>query len=75
MKGSVLIVDFEDRDELDEYLNNEPYILESVWERVEVQPMNATSTGEVWIDIGTIAGGNLGMIEECFATVDFSSFA
>ena len=40
MKGSVLIVDFEDRAVLDEYLNNEPYILESVWERVEVQPMN-----------------------------------
>ena len=28
------------RAELDQYLNNEPYILESVWERVEVQPMN-----------------------------------
>ena len=40
VKGSVLIVDFEDRAELDEYLNNEPYILESVWERVEVQMMN-----------------------------------
>lgn len=40
MKGSVLIVDFEDRAELDEYLNSEPYILESVWEKVEVRPMN-----------------------------------
>ena len=40
MKGSVLIVDFEDRSELDQYLNSEPYILESVWERVEVRPMN-----------------------------------
>ena len=40
MKGSVLVVDFKDRAEQDEYLNNEPYILESVWERVEVQPMN-----------------------------------
>ena len=40
MKGSVLVVDFEGRKELDQYLNNEPYILENVWERVEVQPMN-----------------------------------
>ena len=40
MKGSVLVVDFEDREELDAYLNIEPYILESVWERVEVEPMN-----------------------------------
>ena len=40
MKGSVLVVDFEDRNELDEYLKSEPYILESVWEKVEVQPMN-----------------------------------
>ena len=27
-----------------------------------------------WFDIGCIAGGNLGVIEECFATVDFSRF-
>ena len=35
-----LVVDFEDKVELDVYLNSEPYIPESVWERVEVQPMN-----------------------------------
>lgn len=40
MKGSVLVVDFENRAELDTYLNNEPYILEDVWERVEVESMN-----------------------------------
>ena len=40
MKGSVLVVDFDNRAELDKYLNNEPYILESVWERVEVETMN-----------------------------------
>ena len=40
MKGSVLIIDFADREFLDEYLKTEPYILEKVWERVDVEPMN-----------------------------------
>ena len=40
MKGSVLVVDFEDREELNAYLNKEPYILENVWEKVVVEPMN-----------------------------------
>ena len=40
MKGSVLIMDFDDESLLDEYLGSEPYIAEGVWEKVEVQPMN-----------------------------------
>ena len=40
MKGSVLIVDFEDRSALDDYLKNEPYVLEHVWEKIEVEAMN-----------------------------------
>ena len=40
MKGSVLIMEFESRDLLEEYLRTEPYILEHVWEKVEVEPMN-----------------------------------
>ena len=40
MKGSVLIMDFPFREELDDYLKNEPYILEHVWETVEAEPMN-----------------------------------
>ena len=40
MKGSVLVVDFEDRAALDDYLKNEPYVLENVWERVDVEIMN-----------------------------------
>jgi len=39
-KGSALIVDFESRELLDEYLNSEPYIIEHIWEKVEVEPMN-----------------------------------
>lgn len=40
MKGSVLVVDFENREEVDEYLANEPYVLEHVWEKIEVERMN-----------------------------------
>ena len=40
MKGSVLVMDFESRAQLDEYLASEPYIQKKVWESVDVQPMN-----------------------------------
>ena len=40
MKGSVLILDLEDRAALDDYLKNEPYVVEHVWEKVEVETMN-----------------------------------
>ncbi|MBQ3393417.1 MAG: hypothetical protein IJG52_08410 [Lachnospiraceae bacterium] len=40
MKGSVLVVDFADRAELDAYLAAEPYVVEKVWEKVEVEVMN-----------------------------------
>ncbi|MEU8845668.1 YciI family protein [Streptomyces sp. NPDC048564] len=38
MAGGVLIVDFETRDEIDEWLKSEPYIVNKVWDRVEVHP-------------------------------------
>ena len=40
MKGSVLIMEFENRDMLAEYLKTEPYVVEGVWEKVEAEPMN-----------------------------------
>ena len=40
MKGSALIMDFESRKELDDYLANEPYVVEKVWEKIEVEPIN-----------------------------------
>ena len=40
MKGSVLIMDFDSKALLDEYLNSEPYIKEGVWKKVEVEHMN-----------------------------------
>ncbi len=40
MKGSALIMDFESRKELDEYIANEPYVVEKVWEKIVVEPIN-----------------------------------
>ena len=40
MKGSVLIMAFESKALLEEYLASEPYITEKVWEKVKVEPMN-----------------------------------
>lgn len=38
LAGGVLVVDFPSRDQIDEWLAEEPYILEKVWSRVEVHP-------------------------------------
>ena len=40
MKGSVLVLDFEDRSALDDYLKNEPYVVEHVWEKIEIETVN-----------------------------------
>lgn len=40
MKGSALVIDFEDADALKEYLDSEPYIKAGVWQDVEVYPFN-----------------------------------
>lgn len=38
--GSVLIMDFESRDQLDDYLANEPYVKSGVWDEIKVEPIN-----------------------------------
>lgn len=38
--GSVLVMDFASRDQLDEYLANEPYVVEKVWADVRVERLN-----------------------------------
>ena len=43
--GSVLVVDFDSRDRLEEYLASEPYIREKVWQDVTVEPMNVVILG------------------------------
>ena len=40
MKGSALIMEFEDRNELEAYLAKEPYVQEHVWEKIEVERVN-----------------------------------
>ena len=40
MKGSALVMEFENRAALDDYLENEPYVVEGVWQKIEVEPMN-----------------------------------
>lgn len=40
MKGSALIMEFDSRQELDEYIKNEPYVLEGVWEKIDIDTMN-----------------------------------
>ena len=46
MKGSALIMDFGSRSELDAYLAAEPYVLENVWQKIEVEPMNVVIANE-----------------------------
>ena len=45
MKGSVLIMEYETREQLDDYLTNEPYVQEKVWQKVEVERMNVVISG------------------------------
>lgn len=40
MKGSVLVLDVDDKSKLDAYLESEPYIKSGVWQKIEVDPMN-----------------------------------
>jgi hypothetical protein len=40
MKGSALVMEFESRAALDEYLKNEPYVVEGVWQKIEIETMN-----------------------------------
>lgn len=43
MVGSVIMVDFPSREELDEWLSIEPYIKGNVWESVDVKPCKVAS--------------------------------
>jgi uncharacterized protein YciI len=48
MIGSVLIVDFPSRSELDEWLKVEPYVLGNVWDKIEVKPCKV---GPMFLDL------------------------
>jgi len=38
MTGTVIVSDFDSRDELDAWLKEEPYVIGNVWEKIEVKP-------------------------------------
>jgi uncharacterized protein YciI len=38
MNGSVMVVDFPSRDDLDDWLNSESYVVEGVWKDITVLP-------------------------------------
>ena len=40
MIGSLLVMEFENREQLDEYLAHEPYVVEHVWDKIEVGSIN-----------------------------------
>ncbi|MBP5513673.1 MAG: hypothetical protein J6Y04_02705 [Bacteroidaceae bacterium] len=40
LKGSVLVMEFQSREDVDEYLAHEDYVTEHVWERITVERMN-----------------------------------
>ena len=39
-RGSFLIMEFRDREALDDYLAHEPYVTEHVWQDIRVEPCN-----------------------------------
>lgn len=44
MIGSMMIVDYPSREELDNWLKVEPYVVGNVWEKIEVQPCRVAPT-------------------------------
>jgi len=40
MKGSALVMEFPNRAALDEYLASEPYVVEGVWQKIDIEPIN-----------------------------------
>lgn len=41
--GSLLVVDYPSRDELDNWLKFEPHVVGNVWQRIEIQPCKVSS--------------------------------
>ena len=39
VRGPIVVVDYPDRDSVEQYLANEPFVTQGVWERVEVHPL------------------------------------
>ena len=49
LKGSVLVMEFQNREEVDEYLAGDIYVQEHVWEKITVERMNVVyALGELF---------------------------
>ena len=46
MKGSAMVMEFENGAALDEYLRTEPDVVAGVWEKITVEPMNVVIAKE-----------------------------
>lgn len=44
MIGSMMVVDYPSREELDNWLKVEPYVVENVWDKIEIQPCRVAPT-------------------------------
>ena len=40
LAGSTLIMEFDSREQLEDYLKHEPYVSEGVWAKIDIEPMN-----------------------------------
>lgn len=38
MMGSMMLVEFEDEDQMNQWLQNDPYVTGKVWEKIDVKP-------------------------------------
>jgi hypothetical protein len=47
VRGSLVVVDYPSRDEVDGYLATEPFVTNAVWERVEVHPLRV---GDIYLN-------------------------
>lgn len=45
LKGSFLVMEFDSRAELDEYLESEPYVTDNVWQEIRVETCNVVIGG------------------------------
>ncbi|MFC7475021.1 YciI family protein [Dankookia sp. GCM10030260] len=48
MKCSIVICDFPERAQLDQWISEEPYVMNGAWDRIEVAPLfSAVENGEI----------------------------
>ena len=46
MIGSMLLLDLETEDQLNDYLNTDPYIVQGIWDKIDVKPFRQAQVGK-----------------------------